>query len=90
MTDEERQWPYLRVWFDLSPALRSFAEAASPDLLPPDVASRILELTEASRHDEVFQLQTLALSATNAVPSREVVPGPGTATYRNVLPEPYD
>jgi hypothetical protein len=71
ITDEERQWPYLRVWLDLSPALQSFAEAASPDLLPAEVASRILELTKPFRHDKVFELQSLALSATNFMPDGE-------------------
>jgi hypothetical protein len=96
LTDVKRQWPYLQVWLDLAKLLRAFAQGASPELLPADVANSILGLTEPPRERllnwDLNWEAVAALSATNPLPQGELIPqpGPGKATYRTVLPEPYD
>jgi hypothetical protein len=96
LTDVTRQWPYLQVWLDLAKLLRAFAQKASPGLLPSDVAKSILGLTEPPRetllNGGLSWEAVAALSVTNALPHKDLIPepGPGTATYRTVLPEPCD
>jgi hypothetical protein len=96
LNEINRQWPYLQIWNDLGIPLRAFARSASPDLLPTTMANRILGLTEPSGQKEfafVFptdSVMELALSATNPMPERDVIEGPGTATYRPSPPIPTD
>jgi hypothetical protein len=42
---EEKEWPYGQIWLELAAIVRVFAKQA-PELLPPEVATKIIELTE--------------------------------------------
>jgi hypothetical protein len=51
VTEETKGWRYGKIWEDIATALRAFAERASSELLPADVAERIGELTAPGSHD---------------------------------------
>jgi hypothetical protein len=43
---ETKGWPYGQIWLELAAIIRCFATQASPELLPPEVAAKIIDLTK--------------------------------------------
>jgi hypothetical protein len=46
LLDERKGWDYGQMWLELATIIRGFAGRASPALLPPEVAAKIIDLTE--------------------------------------------
>jgi hypothetical protein len=67
LEEEARAWPYGEIWIDVAAVLRRFAEQASPELLPEDVARLIQDLTVAPR--EITTAIESALSAVHGATS---------------------
>src|SRR5215203_37 len=44
--DARRGWDFGQIWLDLARLLKDFARQASPDLLPPEAAEKIVELLQ--------------------------------------------